>query len=205
MPVRIELEWPFHPSAGGSDWQVVHGRMWLADGGPLHADVALNLSQTVREALPSLDSELAFWVAVNTARKALDDKQVELLKSGKRQPVPVSSRCYSIRSHQFRFLKASPDQLVEFIARKVFWGSGNERRSVLVADPCDAQYLDASDEALLDKLRNAAKDLGTRGLVELAGDEARSTDALLAQAAAFETAKEEFLESLSAKHTFERG
>ena len=52
MPVRIELEWPFHRSEGGSDWYVLHGTLRLADGGPLHADLALNLAQTVREALP---------------------------------------------------------------------------------------------------------------------------------------------------------
>jgi hypothetical protein len=204
MPVRIELEWPFHPSAGGGDGYIAHGRLTLADGGPLHSDIALNLSQTIREALPSLDSELAFWVAINTARKALDDKQLELLKSGKRQPVPVSSRSYSIRLKQFSFLKAEPQKLGEFVARKVFWGSGSERQPVLIADACDAQYLDATDDAMLDKLAAAAKDMASRGMLELAGDSARATDRLLAQAQLFEAAKEQFLESLHAKHAFER-
>lgn len=205
VPVRIELEWPFHASAGGSDWYVLHGRLSLADGGSLHADIALNLSQTIREALPSLDSDLAFWVAVNTARKALDDKQLELVKSGKRQPVPVSSRSYSIRRNQFSFLQVPPEQIGEFIARKVFWGSGSQRNPVLIADPCDAQYLDATDKAMLDKLLAAAKDLASRGMIELAGDSARTTDGLLAQAPVFEAAKQQFLESLHAKHAFERG
>jgi hypothetical protein len=204
MPVRIEMEWPFHPSAGGSDWYVMHGRLSLADGGPLHADIALNLSQTIREALPSLDSDLAFWVAINTARKALDDKQLELLKSGKRQPVAVSSRSYSIRRNQFSFLQAALEQVGEFVARKVFWGSGSERNPVLIADACDAQYLDATDEAMLDKLLAAAKELASRGMIELAGDYARATDGLIAQAPAFEAAKEQFLEALHAKHAYER-
>ena len=116
MPVRIELQWPFHRSAGGSDWYVLHGTLRLNDGGPLHADLALNLAQTVREALPSLDGELAFWVAVNTARKTLDDKDLELLKTGKRQPVAVSSRCYSIRHKHFTFASATPQQVEEFVA-----------------------------------------------------------------------------------------
>ena len=68
LPVRLELQWPFHRSEGGSDWYVLHGRMWLADGGDLHADIALNLSESINEVLPSRDGELAFWVAVNTAR-----------------------------------------------------------------------------------------------------------------------------------------
>ena len=189
MPVRIELQWPFHRSEGGSDWYVVHGRVQLNDGGPLHADVALNLAQTVREVLPSLDSDLAFWVAVNTARKALDDKQLELLKSGKRQPVPVSSRCYSIRHRHFTFAQATPEQIGEFVARKVFWGSGASRQPVLIADPCDAQYLGAADPNTVDKLSAAANDLASRGLIELAEDYARATDGLLAQAGAFVAAK----------------
>ncbi len=204
MPVRIELQWPFHRSEGGSDWYVVHGTLRLNDGGPLHADLALNLAQTVREVLPSLDSDLAFWVAINTARKALDDKQLELLKSGKRQPVPVSSRCYSIRQQHFTFQHATPEQIEEFVARKVFWGSGSERQPVLIPDPCDAQYLGAADPNMVDKLIAAAKDLAARGMIELAGDYARAADGLLAQRGSFIAAKDHALEELHLKHAFER-
>lgn len=205
FPVRIELQWPFHPSEGGSDWYVVHGKIQLDDGSDLHADVALNLAQTVREALGSIDSDLAFWVAANTARKALDDKHLELLKSGKRQPVPVSSRCYSIRHKHFTFTHATAEQLEEFIARKVFWGSGEERKPVLIADPCDAQYLGAADPNMIDKLAAAAKDLAARGMIDLAGDYARATDGLLAQREAIIAAKDHALEELHLKHAFERG
>ncbi len=204
MPLHIELQWPFHSSGGGSDWYVLHGTLRLADGGPLYADIALNLSQTIREALPSLDSDLAFWLAINTARKALDDKQLELLKSSKRQPVPVSSRCYSIRDKQFRFWHATPQQIEEFVARKVFWLSGSQRGPVMVADPCDAQYLGAADPNMIDRLLVAAKDLAGRGMVELAGDHARATDGLLALAQTFHAAKDRALEELHAKHAFER-
>lgn len=204
LPVRIELQWPFHRSEGGSDWYVVHGRLQLNDGGPLHADIALNLAQTVREVLQSLDSDLAFWVAVNTARKALDEKQLQLLKSGKRQPAPVSSRCYSIRHQHFRFANATPEEAAEFIPRKVFWGSGEQREPVLIADPCDAQYLGASDPNMVDKLVAAAKDLAARGMIELAGDYARATNGLLAQRDAFIASKEHALEELHLKHAFER-
>ena len=131
FPVRIEMEWPFHPSVGGSDYYVVHGTLRLTDGGPLHCDLALNLAQTVREALPALDSDLAWWLAINTARKALDEKQLELLKTGKRQPVPVSSRCYSFRDQHFRFWNATPPQVEGFVARKVFWLSSSERKPVI--------------------------------------------------------------------------
>src|SRR5579871_1078578 len=212
FPIRLELQWPFHRSEGGSDWYVVHGRLTLDDGSGLHADLALNLAQTIRNVLPSLDSDLAFWVAVNTARKALDVKQLELLKSGKRQPVPVSSRCYSIRHQHFTFAHVSAEELEQFVERKVFWGSApradreaSERRPVLIADPCDAQYLGAADPNTIDKLVAAAKDLAARGLVELAGDYARATDGLLGRRDAFITAKDHALQELHYKHAFERG
>ena len=204
LPVQIELEWPFHPSQGGSDWHVVHGRLWLADGGPLHADVALNLSQSIHEVLPSRDGDLAFWVAVNTARKAIDDKQLQLLKSGKRQPVPVSSRCYSLRSKQFTFWHVGEAELEEFVARKVFWAGGMERKPVLVGDPCDALYLDAGDAQLPEKLLAAAKLLASQGFVELSGEHARATEALASRTDEFRAAKERALDELHAKHAFER-
>ena len=162
LPVRLELEWPFHHSEGGSDWYVLHGRLWLADGGDLHADIALNLSQSINEVLPARDGELAFWVAVNTARKALDDRQLQLLKSGKRQPVAISSRCYSLRKQQFTFWAIEPGDLDGFVARKVFWAGGLQRQPVLVADPVDALYLDAADEQMKDKLLAAGKETGRR-------------------------------------------
>jgi len=204
LPVRLELQWPFHRSEGGSDWHVVHGRLWLADGGELHADVALNLSQSINEVLPSRDGDLAFWVAVNTARKALDDRQLQLLRSGKRQPVPVSSRCYSLKRGQFTFWHVQPEELETFVARKIFWLGGLQRQPVLIADPVDALYLDAADPQMQDKLLAAARHLAEQGLAELAGDSARATGALAARAEEFHAAKEKALDELHAKHAFER-
>ncbi len=204
LPVRLELQWPFHRSEGGSDWHVVHGRLWLADGGELHADIALNLSESINEVLPSRDGELAFQVSVNTARKALDDRQLQLLRSGKRQPVPVSSRCYSLKRQQFTFWHVQPVEVEAFVARKIFWAGGLERQPVLIADPCDALYLDASDADMQGKLLAAAKKLAEQGMAELSGDSARATDALVARAAEFHAAKEKALDDLHAKHAFER-
>lgn len=204
LPVRVEMQWPYHRSAGGSDWYVLHGRLWLADGGELHADLALNLSESINEVLPTRDGELAFWVAVNTARKALDDRQLELLRSGKRQPVPVSSRCYSLKRQEFTFWHVKPEEIETFVARKIFWAGGIDRQPVLIADPVDALYLDASDPQMKDKLLGAAKNLASQGLVELSGDRARATEALTGRAPEFHAAKEKTLDELHAKHAFER-
>jgi hypothetical protein len=176
----------------------------LADGGPLHAELALNLSQSINEVLPSREDELAFRVAINTARKALDDKQLELLKSGKRQPVPVSSRCYSLRNKQFTFWHIGQAEIDQFVERKIFWAGGLERQPVLIADPCDALYLDAADERMQEKLLAAAKQLAERGLAEVSGDYARATEALVSRSAEFHAAKEQAVDELHAKHAFER-
>jgi hypothetical protein len=98
-----------------------------------------------------------------------------------------------------------PEEVNEFVARKIFWGSGKDRQPVLIADPCDAQYLGAADPNIVDKLLAAAKDLASRGMAEMAGDYARATDGLLSQSQAFVTAKEHALEQLHLKHAFERG
>lgn len=75
---------------------------------------------------------------------------------------------------------------------------------MLIADPCDAQYLGAADPNIADKLLGAAKDLAARGMVDFADDYARATDSLLAQSEAFIAIKERALEELHLKHAFER-
>src|SRR5205085_1194935 len=72
LPIRIELAWPFHASTSGADWFSLHGRVWLDDDSGLHADVAVNLTQVIKEALPSLGPEHAESGVVNAVRKDLD-------------------------------------------------------------------------------------------------------------------------------------
>ena len=55
LPLTIALEWPFHTSTSGADFWVLHGDIRLAGSEGLHAPVAVNLSQTVREVMPSLE------------------------------------------------------------------------------------------------------------------------------------------------------
>jgi hypothetical protein len=54
LPLTMALEWPFHRSTSGADFWVLHGDIRLENSDGLHAPVAVNLSATVREVLPSL-------------------------------------------------------------------------------------------------------------------------------------------------------
>src|SRR5216684_1844089 len=59
VPLHVsELKWPFHPSTSGADWHILHGRAELLgneDG--LHVEVAVGMTQTMKDALGSLDSQ----------------------------------------------------------------------------------------------------------------------------------------------------
>src|SRR5581483_3933532 len=149
FPVRIALEWPFHPSTSGADWFSLHGRLTLDDGSGLHADVAVNLTQIIKEALPSLAPEHALSAVVNALRKELDTKQLELLKSGKRQPVPVSSRHYDFKSKKLIFARASEKQIYAFLQRKVFWLRARAGADADPADQFDLDYLNATKDQFL--------------------------------------------------------
>ena len=71
--------------------------MHLADGGAhnLHAKVAAAVTQTFAEIVPALEQPYAETFVYNAVRKTVDLGQLEFLKSGNRQPVPVTTRFYS--------------------------------------------------------------------------------------------------------------
>lgn len=206
FPLQIELDWPFHPSSSGSDWYVLHGSARLDDGGPLHADVAVHLTASIREVLPSIDGQEALMATVNTIRKAFDDKQLELLKTGKRQPCPLSSRQYSIKNKHWWFLDATDEQLKAFVKRKAFWlGVVNGSGPVEVTEAVDQAYLGAKDKDIAYRLREAAKALAGEGYVALdaAAQRASATDKLRGEHDKLVAEKDAALEALMAKHAFE--
>src|SRR5262245_66265765 len=83
LPLSFHLEWPFHRSSSGADFHVLHGDIRLENGAGLHAPVAVNLSATVREVLPSLEPKDVEAPVINSLRKEVDRRQLEFLKSGK--------------------------------------------------------------------------------------------------------------------------
>src|SRR5215469_14830856 len=110
LPLSMELNWPFHRSTSGADFYVLHGDVHLENSGGLHALVALQLTLTVHEVLPSLEPRDAEAPVINALRKEADRKQLEFLKSPKRLPVSFNSRVYDFRRKGWAFLNASEEE-----------------------------------------------------------------------------------------------
>jgi hypothetical protein len=183
------FQWPFHPSTSGADTLIVHGDIRLEDGSeqsrtqPLHAKISAALTQTFAENLVSREQPFAESFIYNAVRKTLDQGQLELVKSGNRQPVPVTTRYYSPWKKVFSFNDTNPEQRHDFTAAKVFWlshvlGGG---APVWIADPRDAQYLNTTPA----ELKQVAADLAKDGLLLLDGEWASATDTLRAQEDAY--------------------
>ena len=202
LPVTIEMRWPFHPATAGSDFHVIHGRAALADGSGLHAEVSVQITQVIKEALPSLDREHAEPAVINAIRKDLDRKQLELIKSGKRQPVTVSSRHYDFKKNRLVFGTAADDAIVDFVRRKVFWlsrlAAGAEVR---VAEPLDLLYLNTTAEHMLEL---AQRDLAAHGLITLKDGMATPGAKLVGFTHQIEHEMKEALHELEEKHRYER-
>jgi len=220
LPLTIRLEWPFHPSTSGADFWVLHGDIRLEGSDGLHAPVAVNLSQTVREVMPSLEPKDAESPVINALRKEVDRRQIEFVKSGKLLPVPFSSRHYDFKRGQWVFGKATDDGIAEFIEKKAYWETklgkspllakdarsgapgGGDTARVWIGDPAEAQYLQTTVEHIMEV---AARLVGARGLLRIEGEWVAATPGLMDQAERFERARSAALEELEKKHAFERG
>ena len=220
LPLTIRLEWPFHPSTSGADFWVLHGDIRLEGSEGLHAPVAVNLSQTVREVVPSLEPRDVESPVINALRKEVDRRQIEFVKSGKLLPVPFSSRHYDFKRQQWVFGKATDDAMAEFIERKVYWETKLGKSSLLandvrkgapgagggtevwIGDPAEAQYLQTTPAHLVEI---AARLVAAQGLLRIEGEWAEATPGLLGQAERFESVRREAVQELERKHAFERG
>src|ERR1700722_12104159 len=95
LPLKFEkFAWPFHVSTSGADTSLVHGEARLMDGhdSPLHAKISASATLTFRELLPAMEQPYAESTIYNAVRKTMDQGQLELVKSGNRQPVPVDRK-----------------------------------------------------------------------------------------------------------------
>lgn len=195
IPISItELKWPFHPSGSGSDWLVLHGRVdLLGDEQGRHAEVAVGMTQTMKDALGSLAEEHAEGLVVNAIRKIIDNGQLAFMKSGKLQPVHVTSRFYSFAAKKIQFPAQSDDDVREMLKRRVFWLSGKAGKGapVEIADPYDCQYVNLPKERMLE----LAKQVAGQGLIKLEGDQGSATEWLLKEEPAMTAAKEKGVEA----------
>lgn len=179
IPISIsELKWPFHPSTSGSDWYVMHGRADLLDSAEgLHVEVAVGMTQTMKDALGSLEPDHAEGLVVNSIRKTIDNGQLAFVKSGKLQPVHVTSRFYSFVTKKIQFPTQSEQDVMEMIKRRVFWLSARTGKGapVSVVHPYDCQYVNVTREKILE----LAQRLASQGLLTLESEFASATNALL--------------------------
>jgi hypothetical protein len=201
--------WPFHASTSGADTFIVHGQINLETGAEsvLHAKVSASLTRTFAEVVAALEQPFAESFIYNAVRKTLDQGQLELVKSGNRQPVPVTTRYHSARQNRFIFNDTTEQQRTHFLAGKIYWLSGvlGGGGPVWVTDPRDAQYLNTTTE----ELAKAASALAKDGLLSLNGDWASATAKLQEQRERFEAEVEDglkfikpsFNEDMRAGHT----
>ena len=185
-----KFQWPFHRSTSGSDTYIVHGEISLADGGThnLHAKVAASVTVTFAEIVPAMEQPYAETFVYNAIRKTVDFGQLEFLKSGNRQPVPVTTRFYSRWQKKFLFTETDDQERLRYLLSKVYWLSGvlGDSKPVWIADPRDAQYLNTTEA---DLLRMGSQEAG-EGLMTLNGEYAAATPQLMARAAEYEAARD---------------
>ena len=173
--------WPFHLSTSGADTYLVHGEIRLEDGqeSVLHAKIAASMTVTFAEIVKAPEQPFAEGFIYNAVRKTMDQGQLELVKSGNRQPVPVTTRYYSPWKKRFSFNDTTEAQRQEFLAAKAFWLSGvlGGGQPVWLLDPRDAQYLNTTVE----ELKKSAVALAREGVLLLAADTefATPTEALM--------------------------
>jgi hypothetical protein len=165
-----KFEWPFHASTSGADTFIVHGEARLEDNNDsaLHAKVSASMTRTFAEVVAALEQPFAESFILNAIRKTFDQGQLELVKSGNRQPVPVTTRYYSSKQKRFIFNDTVESQRMEFLATKVFWLSGilGNNEPVWLTDPRDAQYLNTTVE----DLRKISQSVAHEGIIHLATD-----------------------------------
>jgi len=186
------FHWPFHTSTSGADTLLVHGEVRLEDGTassaqtPLHAKIAASMTVTFAEIVPAPEQPFAEGFIYNAVRKTMDQGQLELVKSGNRQPVPVTTRYYSRWQKKFTFNDTSEAQRHDFLTAKAYWLSGvlGAGAPIWLTDPRDAQYLNTT----VPELKKTTEALAADGLIRLAADTeyATPTEALMGHKARYE-------------------
>src|SRR5271165_2148275 len=201
LPLSFKLDWPFRPASSGADFHVLHAEITLENSGGLRALVAVNLSATLREVLPSLEPKDTEAPVISALRKDVDNQQIEFVKSGKLVPLPFSSRHYDFKRSQWVFGKATDEEIGRMIERKVYWQTRLVGGDVWLGDTAEGLYLQTTTEHIAEIGAN----LAGQGMFNLARRYASALPALMNQKIRFEADAGEALRRLEEKHAFERG
>jgi len=201
LPLSFRLDWPFHPASSGADFHVLHSEITLENSDGLRALVAVNLSVTLREILPSLEPKDTQAPIINALRNYVDRKQIEFVKSGKLVPLPFSSRHYDFKRSQWVFGRATEENVTRLIERKVYWQTRLVGGEVWLGDPTEALYVQTTTEHIAE----VAAALAQQGLFTMARTYATALPALMNQKDRFESETASALGELEQKHAFERG
>jgi len=201
LPLSFKLDWPFRRATSGADFDVLHTVITLENSEGLRALVAVNLSVTLREVLPSLEPKDTEAPIINALRREVDHKQTEFVKSGKLVPLPLSSRHYSFKLKQWVFGKASDEEIARMIERKVYWQTRLAGGDVWLGDPTEALYVDTTT----DHIAEIGAGLAQQGLFTMARRYATALPALMDQKDHFESEMAAARQQLEEKHAFERG
>lgn len=201
LPLSFKLDWPFRPASSGADFHVLHSEITLENSDGLRALVAVNLSVTLREILPSLEAKDTEAPIINALRKDVDRKQIEFVKSGKLVPLPFSSRHYDFKRSQWVFGKATDENIARLIERKVYWQTRLVGGDVWLGDPAEALYV----QTTTDHIAEVATGLAQQGLFTMDRTHATALPALMDQKERFESETASALSELEQKHAFERG
>jgi hypothetical protein len=201
LPLSFRFEWPFRHATSGADFDVLHTVITLESSDGLRALVAVNLSATLREVLPSLEPKDTEGPVINALRKEVDHKQTEFAKSSKLVPLPFSSRHYSFKLKQWVFGQATDEEIGRMIERKVYWQTRLVGGDVWLGDPTEALYLGTST----DHIAEIAAGLAQQGLFTMARGYAAALPALMDHKDRFESETVAALQQLEEKHAFERG
>src|ERR1017187_10389242 len=201
LPVSFKFDWPFRRATSGADFDVLHAVVTLENSDNLRALVAVNLSATLREVLPSLEAKDTEGPVINALRKEVDHQQTEFVKSVKLVPLPLSSRHYSFKLKQWVFGRANDEEIAQMIERKVYWQTRLVGGDVWLGDPTEALYL----QTTTDHIAEIAAEIAQQGLFTTARRYATALPALMDQKDRFESEMAAALQQLEEKHAFERG
>lgn len=201
LPVSFKFDWPFRHATSGSDFDVLHAEITLENSENLRALVAVNLSATLREVLPSLETKDTEAPAINALRKEIDNQQIEFKKSAKLVPLPFSSRHYDFKRNTWIFGKATDEEIEQLIERKVYWQTRLVGGDVWLGDGTEAMYIQSST----DHIAEIAASLAARGLFTMGRRYASALPPLMDQRERFEAEMLAAVKLLEEKHAFERG